>query len=219
MQKVGVAPTPGVIAGQAPSPAVGRPFTPGIGPVLTTTPRPALAGTGNRPAQAASTTQPSTMSRAATPSAGTPRSAVPRPGASRAGTPAPMTSSTTAPAAGANAALPPPTRPAASNPPLSTTSTGLPARPSHPLPARPVGAPVEPSPVRGIKREREDSAAPPRPEVHQPQQQVDSPAINGLGNVRPGAPGAKPRPIKKQRMDSHGLAREIPIQQPTPQGV
>lgn len=219
MQKTGVAPIPGVIAGQATSPTVGRPFTPGIGSVPATTPRPTLVGTSNRPTQVASTAQPSSTSRAVTPSGGTPRSVVPRPGTSRAATPAPTTSSAMAPTAGANTALPPAARPAASGPLLSTTSSGLPARPSHPLPARPVGAPVESSPARGVKRERDDSAAPPRPEVLQPQQHVGSPAINGLGSVRPGIPGAKPRPIKKQRMDSHGLAREIPVQQPTPQGV
>ncbi|KAG0695601.1 hypothetical protein DFH29DRAFT_879931 [Suillus ampliporus] len=68
--------------------------------------------------------------------------------------------------------------------------------------------------VRGKKRELEDSAAPP-----------PTPSTNG-GNlpvgvvgVRAGSNGVRPRPVKRPRMDIQGQAREMPMQQPTPQGA
>jgi len=63
------------------------------------------------------------------------------------------------------------------------------------------------------------------------------PAVNGIGvingngsivahapkavlNAKAGTAGIRPRPIKKQRMDMQGQARDVAItQQPTPQGV
>jgi len=40
-------------------------------------------------------------------------------------------------------------------------------------------------------------------------------------DAKAGVPGVRPRPIKKQRMDIQGQARDVaaPVQQPTPQGV
>lgn len=42
-----------------------------------------------------------------------------------------------------------------------------------------------------------------------------------VANSRAGTAGVRPRPIKKQRMDVQGQARDVaaPVQQPTPQGV
>ncbi|KIM84099.1 hypothetical protein PILCRDRAFT_818401 [Piloderma croceum F 1598] len=70
---------------------------------------------------------------------------------------------------------------------------------------------------RGKKRDHDEATRPP------PQQQ--GPAVQNLNQngVVPKAviakPGVRPRPMKKQRMDLAGQAREIPVQQPTPQGV
>ncbi|EPQ54143.1 hypothetical protein GLOTRDRAFT_116773 [Gloeophyllum trabeum ATCC 11539] len=41
----------------------------------------------------------------------------------------------------------------------------------------------------------------------------------GKGSGKPGMNGVRPRPQKKQRIDMRGQAREMPVQQPTPQGV
>ncbi|THH21255.1 hypothetical protein EW146_g241 [Bondarzewia mesenterica] len=83
---------------------------------------------------------------------------------------------------------------------------------------------------RGVKRDHEDS-------VSQANTQGPGPVINGGGHTRtggvpmpsaatpvgskPGVAGARPRPVKKQRVDIQGQARAVhpPIQQPTPQGV
>ncbi|EMD33327.1 hypothetical protein CERSUDRAFT_67993 [Gelatoporia subvermispora B] len=67
---------------------------------------------------------------------------------------------------------------------------------------------------RGMKRERESDTP-----VNGVQQ-----IPNGNGTVRPagivsakaGSGGVRPRPIKKQRQDLQGNAREMPVQQPTP---
>ncbi|OCH94866.1 hypothetical protein OBBRIDRAFT_843719 [Obba rivulosa] len=69
---------------------------------------------------------------------------------------------------------------------------------------------------RGVKREREPDGL----HVNGTQQHVP----NGNGAVRPvsvvnakaGSGGVRPRPIKKQRQDLQGNAREMPVQQPTP---
>ncbi|KAJ6531836.1 hypothetical protein B0H19DRAFT_1188816 [Mycena capillaripes] len=93
----------------------------------------------------------------------------------------------------------------------------------HPLSAHPLSA--------GVKREREreengngfGASAPP----------IAMGAQNGLNGVPPRAPvpviaaakagiaGARPRPLKKQRVDMQGQARDVSAvqQQPTPQGV
>ncbi|KAG1729633.1 uncharacterized protein EDB91DRAFT_1311061 [Suillus paluster] len=71
-----------------------------------------------------------------------------------------------------------------------------------------------PGAMRGKKRELEDGAAPP-----------STSSTNG-GNlsvgvvgVRAGSNGVRPRPVKRPRMDIQGQAREMPMQQPTPQGA
>ncbi|KIY64175.1 hypothetical protein CYLTODRAFT_493339 [Cylindrobasidium torrendii FP15055 ss-10] len=106
-------------------------------------------------------------------------------------------------------------------PGVSTPRTTTP----HPLSAPPVSASTlqakqQQQAVRGIKRPREDtvgtpSANPPTPQ--QAPQQVPK-AIVG---ARAGNAGVRPRPIKKQRVDMQGQARDstLPMQQPTPQGV
>ncbi|KAF8806988.1 hypothetical protein BYT27DRAFT_7101295 [Phlegmacium glaucopus] len=101
---------------------------------------------------------------------------------------------------------------------------------------------------RGMKREREDGgvvgmngvggvngvaphsgihptglSAPPAPAL------TTNGHVNGNGigpprmaaNAKAGTAGVRPRPIKKQRMDVQGQARDVaaPVQQPTPQGV
>ncbi|KAL1706818.1 hypothetical protein EV121DRAFT_268995 [Schizophyllum commune] len=85
--------------------------------------------------------------------------------------------------------------------------------------------PTQPSaanaPPRGQKRERDD--APPTPVTVNghaaPQANGGAAPVKASG--RAGVPGARPRPVKKQRLDSQGIARDAsaPIQQPTPQGV
>lgn len=113
--------------------------------------------------------------------------------------------------------------PLASTPAAASTPTQ-----SHSQPPR-TSTPV-PLP-RGVKREFDDSS------VAQPNTQGPGvTAVNGSGGVTPtsvqvqrpgaakaGVPGARPRPVKKQRVDVQGQARDIhplpPMQQPTPQGV
>ncbi|KAH9972760.1 hypothetical protein BGW80DRAFT_1312367 [Lactifluus volemus] len=121
--------------------------------------------------------------------------------------------------------------PLSASTPLPPTPTAAPT-PTHP-PAQPprTSTPV-PAP-RGVKREFDDNA------VTQPNTQgpgPDPPQVSGVGSLaasltqgqKPGAakagvPGARPRPVKKQRVDVQGQARDIhplpPMQQPTPQGV
>lgn len=220
MQKAGLPPSSGVPAGIGSSLAVVHPSTPGGGSALVTASHPTFIRTASRPPHGAAAGQATTTSRAATPPGGTPRPTIPRPGASRVSTPAPVGTPVTAPIISASVTpLPAPVRATVSATTLPATSTGPPARPAHPLPARPVGAPIDPSPARGVKRERDDSGALHKQDALQSQSLIGSSTVNGTGGVRPGMPGAKPRPVKKQRMDSHGLAREMPIQQPTPQGV
>ncbi|KAH9068297.1 hypothetical protein EDB83DRAFT_2551278 [Lactarius deliciosus] len=104
--------------------------------------------------------------------------------------------------------------------PTPTQSHSQPPRTSTPVPL-----------PRGVKREFDDSS------VAQPNTQGPGvTAVNGSGGVTPtsvqvqrpgaakaGVPGARPRPVKKQRVDVQGQARDIhplpPMQQPTPQGV
>lgn len=69
---------------------------------------------------------------------------------------------------------------------------------------------------RGKKRDHDEAMR---------QQQQQGPVVQNLNQngVVPkagiGKGGVKPRAIKKQRMDLAGQARDIPVQQPTPQGV
>ncbi|KIM39802.1 hypothetical protein M413DRAFT_19587 [Hebeloma cylindrosporum] len=53
--------------------------------------------------------------------------------------------------------------------------------------------------------------------VHEQQQQLKP----GVMNAKAGTGNIRPRPVKKQRMDMQGQARDVtaPVQQPTPQGV
>ncbi|KAH0585167.1 hypothetical protein H2248_008423 [Termitomyces sp. 'cryptogamus'] len=81
---------------------------------------------------------------------------------------------------------------------------------------------------RGIKRERDDMP------VTSLTNGLGVAHVNGLGNgngvavstskavinAKAGSAGIRPRPIKKQRMDIQGQARDVTVtQQPTPQGV
>jgi len=117
--------------------------------------------------------------------------------------------------------------------PLSA-GTPLPSTPiAAPTPSQPPAQPPRtstPIPIpRGVKREFEESA------LAQPNTQGPGPALvsssDGAsptsgqmqrpGAAKAGVPGARPRPLKKQRVDMQGQARDMhpPIQQPTPQGV
>ncbi|KAL4062747.1 hypothetical protein V8B97DRAFT_2106292 [Scleroderma yunnanense] len=64
--------------------------------------------------------------------------------------------------------------------------------------------------MRGKKRELDDSIVPPAANPASPV------AMSGTVGARPGAGTARPRPVKKQRIDIQG-SREMPVQQPTPQ--
>ncbi|KAJ7678851.1 hypothetical protein DFH06DRAFT_1265711 [Mycena polygramma] len=164
-------------------------------------------------------------------SAGTPRPAV--------GTPRPGTGTPRPPDARPRPSLPPvvvPTRvgtPARAGTGAATPTsalrmgTGTPtsAHPRtgtpHPLSAQPLSA--------GIKRERE---AEPNG-IGTPMGAQNGQMLNGANGVPPRAPvpviagakagiaGARPRPLKKQRVDMQGQARDVSAvqQQPTPQGV
>ncbi|KAG7451201.1 uncharacterized protein BT62DRAFT_926853 [Guyanagaster necrorhizus] len=103
------------------------------------------------------------------------------------------------------------------------TSGGTPRTATpHPLSAPPVSASslaAQQQVPRGKKRERDDSVsnsnkgAPPQP-------QPSNIPPKAIINAKAGIPGARPRPIKKQRMDIQGQSRDTgPMQQPTPQGV
>ncbi|TFK47744.1 hypothetical protein OE88DRAFT_1810855 [Heliocybe sulcata] len=95
----------------------------------------------------------------------------------------------------------------------------VPSAPPRPAPTPKVAAAPTPAPStpgtdpfiikRGKKREHEDS--------------VVGPANSqgpGKGSGKTGLPGVRPRPVKKQRTDGAGQARELmPVQQRTPQGV
>ncbi|KAG1895358.1 uncharacterized protein F5891DRAFT_1130642 [Suillus fuscotomentosus] len=68
--------------------------------------------------------------------------------------------------------------------------------------------------MRGKKRELEDGPAlPPNPSVNGASMSI------GVAGVRAGSNGVRPRPVKRPRMDIQGQAREMPMQQPTPQGA
>ncbi|KAJ7756479.1 hypothetical protein DFH07DRAFT_959121 [Mycena maculata] len=144
----------------------------------------------------------------------------PAPGTPRVGTPRPAVGTPTMPRLGsARPTVPPvvvpgrvgtPQRgPGTGTPTSATPRTGTP----HPLSAAPLSA-VD----RGIKRERDDghgfgqNGQPPMPI------QVQNGQTPVIAAARAGIPGARPRPVKKQRVDMQGQAREVQ-QQPTPQGV
>ncbi|KIP10988.1 hypothetical protein PHLGIDRAFT_28135 [Phlebiopsis gigantea 11061_1 CR5-6] len=115
------------------------------------------------------------------------------------------------------------------NPSSTTSVTTAPPVPSArhtpiptPAPTPGTGAPVDGT--RGLKREREDSVG----QINggsQGQGQLPGVTVvtNGrskpppaMMNAKAGNAGVRPRPIKKQRVDVQGQAREIPVQQPTP---
>ncbi|KAG1775861.1 hypothetical protein EV702DRAFT_1233252 [Suillus placidus] len=68
--------------------------------------------------------------------------------------------------------------------------------------------------MRGKKRELEDGPTlPPNPSVNGANMSI------AVAGVRAGSNGVRPRPVKRPRMDIQGQAREMPMQQPTPQGA
>ncbi|KAK0469667.1 uncharacterized protein EV420DRAFT_55767 [Desarmillaria tabescens] len=105
------------------------------------------------------------------------------------------------------------------------TSGGTPRTATpHPLSAPPVSASslaAQQQVPRGKKRERDDSVSNPNSNKVAPPQPITSNIPpKAIMNAKAGIPGARPRPIKKQRMDIQGQSRDTgPMQQPTPQGV
>ncbi|GBE88424.1 hypothetical protein SCP_1302390 [Sparassis crispa] len=73
-------------------------------------------------------------------------------------------------------------------------------------------------PKRGVKREREQTADGVSVNGTVPTQGAPGSTAKPLVVVgaKAGSAGVRPRPVKKQRMDSAGQAREMPVQQPTP---
>ncbi|KAH9995788.1 hypothetical protein BJV77DRAFT_1059622 [Russula vinacea] len=120
--------------------------------------------------------------------------------------------------------------------PLSV-GTPLPSTPTAPTPTQPPAQPPRtstPIPVsRGVKREFEDNVLAQLNTQGQGPGSVTASSSDGVsptlgqmqkpGTAKAGVPGARPRPVKKQRVDMQGQARDMhplpPIQQPTPQGV
>ncbi|KAH7915653.1 hypothetical protein BJ138DRAFT_21328 [Hygrophoropsis aurantiaca] len=72
-----------------------------------------------------------------------------------------------------------------------------------------------PAGTKGKKREHDTMDTLP---VQQPLSANGAIGIGIIG-AKAGSGGVRPRPIKKQRMDTQGQAREMPVQQPTPQGA
>lgn len=106
-------------------------------------------------------------------------------------------------------AIPPP---ASHRSGTTSTPTSAPPRSAIPSSAPPQWA-TTPA-VRGKKRELEDGTAQPVTAATD----VTSPSVPlGTVGARPGSGTARPRPIKKQRTDIQGHARELLVQQPTPQ--
>ncbi|PBK75760.1 hypothetical protein ARMSODRAFT_950081 [Armillaria solidipes] len=103
------------------------------------------------------------------------------------------------------------------------TSGGTPRTATpHPLSAPPVSASslaAQQQVPRGKKRERDDSVSNSN-KIAPPQSINSNIPPKAIINAKAGIPGARPRPIKKQRMDIQGQSRDTgPMQQPTPQGV
>jgi len=134
----------------------------------------------------------------------------------------------------------PPTTPTASahpTTPLSTNSVSTPVPPraatpkpvvTHPGSRPPIANPpivtnspqphhqVDPTVKRGQKRELEDSVSVPPGQQSAPQKSIAAAIVGAKAGVN----GVRPRPLKKQRMDLQGQARDMSVhQQPTPQGV
>ncbi|KAJ7227228.1 hypothetical protein GGX14DRAFT_418740 [Mycena pura] len=122
-------------------------------------------------------------------------------------------------------------RTAAGTPTSAVQRTGTP----HPLSAQPLSAGG--AAERGIKREREPEVLGSANAVNGAAAPVSAPlvapggqnVVNGvprapvpvIAAAKAGLPGVRPRPIKKQRVDMQGQARDVSAvhQQPTPQGV
>ncbi|KAH9939519.1 hypothetical protein B0H21DRAFT_36849 [Amylocystis lapponica] len=86
----------------------------------------------------------------------------------------------------------------------------------------PSATPAGSEPKRGQKREREHSAdghmngiVPAQGQVYAQTGNTGPKAVMVV-NAKAGTAGVRPRPLKKQRMDTKGQAREMPVQQPTP---
>ncbi|KAG6851091.1 hypothetical protein H0H93_000971 [Arthromyces matolae] len=168
-------------------------------PVSNGTPRPGSTAPLAQPTTV--TAVPTHQSVASSPSSTISKSAVPRPGSTK---------------------------------PLPQVQTSA-VRVSTPLRSATTATPTSAQPYqttfddkRGMKRERDD--VPPAP----PTNGLVTPHINGVGNgngvpvnptkavvnAKAGSAGIRPRPLKKQRMDIQGQARDVTVaQQPTPQGV
>ncbi|KAF9449524.1 hypothetical protein P691DRAFT_667328 [Macrolepiota fuliginosa MF-IS2] len=194
-------------------------------------PQPIQAGAGGVAYRNASATPqiPQQPTATATPKpVGTPRpiSTVPRPGSAvpRPGSAVPRPGSTA------------PQRPTSTAPPFSNVNVKQEPRPTMPLvqvpsamvatPSRTSTAtPTSADPSRGKKRERDDPSAGATPLNGIPSDSYANTngVVNGMSkiNAKAGVVGVRPRPVKKQRMDVQGQARDVsaPVQQPTPQGV
>jgi hypothetical protein len=90
------------------------------------------------------------------------------------------------------------------------TPTSATPRPAVPPPG--TTTPM-PSVMRGQKRELEDvTLQSPTPTTHSANTPI------GVVGARAGVGAARPRPVKKQRVDIQGQSRDVLMQQPTPQG-
>ncbi|KAF8071919.1 hypothetical protein FPV67DRAFT_906210 [Lyophyllum atratum] len=210
---------------QAPVPTSATPSSfnrPPQNPIPNGTPRPGSTAPISRP-----------TSSTAVASAARPGSMVPRPGSAAQKSAVPRPGSTV-PRPGSAMPRPGSTRPTLPPVQVPVGRVATPLRsgtlgPNTPLRSAATVTPTSANPYllatdsekRGKKRERDDVM----------------PVVNGIGatnghgniainspkavlNARAGTAGIRPRPIKKQRMDTQGHARDVAVtQQPTPQGV
>ncbi|KAK2460327.1 hypothetical protein APHAL10511_007716 [Amanita phalloides] len=114
-------------------------------------------------------------------------------------------------------------RPGSTKPPITAgqTSTSTSGAVGAGTPLR-SGTPMQVDQQRGTKRERDDTVV--NGAAAGNGQGLPTTAIGTsmiIADAKAGVAGVRPRPIKKQRMDMQGQARDIaaPVQQPTPQGV
>ncbi|KAI6042519.1 hypothetical protein EDC04DRAFT_2600846 [Pisolithus marmoratus] len=133
--------------------------------------------------------------------------------------PAPPTTTTPSAQQPPGALPPKPRNPAVTIPPPTSHRSGTTPTPTSATP-RSTAPTTTPTPwtatsaVRGKKRELEDGAAQP---VTATADLTSPSAPLGVVGARPGNGTVRPRPIKKQRTDIQGHARELLVQQPTPQ--
>ncbi|KAF5359873.1 hypothetical protein D9756_003450 [Leucocoprinus leucothites] len=121
-------------------------------------------------------------------------------------------------------------RPGSTVPRPSSTAPSINIK-QEPVPSLMVSTPTSASSesLRGKKREREDGTIPVNGVPPTTNSTYMNGVVNGVGNgngaqtmnAKAGIAGVRPRPMKKQRMDVQGQARDVtaPVQQPTPQGV